>query len=100
MRTYTDIALVCNIEGIDDLSAADEVNITFRQGGRVINKRDGIINGNSVTVDLTQRDTGRFNASMPIEVQANIILYGKRVASNIVPIEINDNILRRVITIG
>lgn len=90
-----------------DLAQAETVKVTFAQGETVITKEgDALrIDGNTVSVWLTQEEAGRFKAlcSRPSEVQINWTYLAedgttvKRAATAICRYLVTRNLLREVI---
>lgn len=81
-----------------DLTLAEAVYVTFRSGLQKLTKAgsDLEIAEKTIGVHLDQEDTARFAAG-PVSIQANWIIAGERVASEIAEINISENLLAEVI---
>lgn len=70
-----------------DLTNADVIFVTYKQDNNTVvekNKPDLEITENSVTLRLTQEDTGKFIYAQPVEIQIRARFFdGTAVASNI-----------------
>ena len=82
-----------------DLTQAHNVYVTFTSGAYVMTKsgEDLDIGEKSIGVYLTQSETGKFKAG-DLLIQANwTTLNGDRAASEKAKVEIDDNLLKRVV---
>lgn len=82
-----------------DLTAANNVYATFRQGANVITKSGGNLSVSEHTVDvyLSQDETLSFTVG-EVEIQLNwTFAGGQRAASTIETITLDENLLRRVV---
>lgn len=82
-----------------DFTAAHNVYVTFTSGACVLTKRseDLTISQKTIGVYLNQKETGRFRPG-EIAIQANWTTpEGDRAASKKVKVEIEDNLLKRVV---
>ena len=103
MTRYTTPTLPLEVDA--DLSG-NEVYVTLSQNSVAITKQiydftvdeDGVT---SISVPLTQEDTGRFSAVAKVQVQVNFISEaGDRGATNIQFVSLFDNLLDEVISYG
>ena len=76
-----------------DLSGAEEIYVTYRQGGMTVEKTmaDCVVTPESVSVELTQAETllfrvGGFNVQVQIRAK---FPDGSALASNIIPISVS-----------
>ena len=96
MTRYTDARLALSIDGVD-ITTATDIHVTFRQGGVMLDITNVTIVDGSLIVSLTQKQTKMFSASpKTTEVQVNMLIGEKRVATDIAKITIADNLLRTV----
>lgn len=87
-----------DISGLD-FTAATNVYVTFSSGKSIITKtgEDLVLTKNTIDVLLSQKDTLSFPVG-DVEVQANwTTTNGKRIASQISKIQIDKQLLERVI---
>lgn len=106
MRRYTTPTLPMTVPV--DLTGA-EIHVTIKQGARKIQKTgtdivsvwDAESGKTTLSVTLTQEETGAFIAGRKAEVQVNwIFADGTRDATNIKPIDVSENLIAEVITYG
>ncbi len=110
MVKYTTPALPLIVEDID-LSTNEDVRVTFEQGTHKFTKSGedlhittethGQQTDTTITVVLTQAETGSFDDRSAIQIQVNYInASGRRDATNIAKIEAGRNLLAEVIEYG
>ena len=106
MRRYTTPTLPMNVP--IDLTGA-EIHVSIKQGVRKIQKTgtdvvsvwDAESGKTTLSVTLTQEETGAFLAGKKAEVQVNWIFSdGTRDATNIKQIDVSENLIAEVITYG
>lgn len=80
-----------------DLTQASGVYVTMSSGKTKLTKTgaDLDISEKQIVVSLTQEETGRFG--LVVEIQANWLVNGKRIASDIARVSISDQLLNEVI---
>ena len=82
-----------------DLTAADDVFVTFAYGGEILTKT-GValtVEAKSVSVYLTQEETMSFPVGN-VQIQVNWVDSGNRFASEIVTYPISENLMSRVVS--
>lgn len=84
----------------DDLGS---IYVTFRQGNRIVTKRNGesgvTVTENGITVVLSQQDTLTFEEGDKIQMQVRAVCHdGTAIASDITKISIKDVLLDGEIT--
>lgn len=81
-----------------DLTQAQSVYVTFRSGTQVITKTGNqlTIGEKTIGVSLTQEETASFESSI-VNIQANWMISGKRIASVIAQCDLDGQLLTRVI---
>lgn len=82
-----------------DLTAAQNVYVTFKSGKAEITKRtyDLSISEKEIGVYLTQSETGKFQTGR-VEIQANWTSgNGSRCASNVAVYDVTEQLLKRVV---
>lgn len=101
MTTYTDLPITIRVTGYD-MTAADNIHVTFRQGAVVVVVTDITVDSaTQITLVLTQWQTGRFKGDKPIEVNINFFdANGLRKASKTATIGVDSNLLERIINNG
>ena len=60
-----------------DTSLIQTIRVVYAQGGDIIFKKSGNdvqLNGNVVTVNLSQQDTFKFSHKLPVEIQLRSLL--------------------------
>ncbi len=82
-----------------DLNTFEEIHVTFRQGAVEFDIPDPeIISSTVLRVHLTQEQTARLKPGGEVGVMVNFMTaMGDRIPSEIVPMIVGDNLLRRVI---
>lgn len=83
-----------------DLSEAEHVIFTIEQLGHEVSKNENemTIDAHEVTVRLDQEDTLYFNDAFDVMIQLNwTYADGKRMASNVVTIPMDENLYKDVI---
>ena len=82
-----------------DLTQAQSVFVTFRSGGKVLTKtgEDLTIAEKTIGVSLTQEETASFQTGV-VEIQANWMLSGKRIASEVAQCDMYKQLLTKVIS--
>ena len=82
-----------------DLTQADNVYVTFRSGAVLLTKsgEDITVAEKSISVYLTQSETGKFRPGNDIEIQANWTIGNDRAASEVVKYPISEQLLKRVV---
>lgn len=80
-----------------DLRNATSVYVTFKSGNNKLTKTgDNLVVGEkTIEVYLTQNETAKFLKT--VDIQANWIVNGNRVASEVVTFEITEQLLQKVI---
>ena len=96
MIRYTTPTIQIQVVDVD-LSAFDSIYVSISQMGVDIEIVDPTIEGDTLNVFLTQEQTAQFSRSFPAMVQVNAMKDGKRYASEMMTLDIDDNLLRRVI---
>ena len=75
------------------------VYVTYRQGQRLLTIENPTVEatqtGVKLTVELTERQTARFQPGAPVEVQVNWVIDGKRNATEIALLEVAENLLQK-----
>lgn len=101
MTTYTDLPITIRVTGYD-MTAADNIHVTFKQGGTSVVVTDVAVDSTTqISLTLTQCQTGRFKGDKPIEVNLNFFdADGLRKASKTATIAVNSNLLERIINNG
>ena len=99
MTQYTDAALTVEVEGGLDLLTVEFPYLTIRQGEAVATPEIQILSSTSFVFTLTQAETARFRVGTA-QMQLNFFIGGERGATDIVTINITENLLRRVIPYG
>ena len=82
-----------------DLTQATNVYVTFQSGDYVLTKTgsDLEVQAKQIDVYLSQSETSRFKPCM-VKIQANwTTSTGDRAASNVVPYQISEQLLKRVV---
>lgn len=99
MRRYTTPTHELTVEG-HDLTAADRVWVTYRQGGRTwdLEPSSAELSGEDtvLTVELTQEQTGAL-AVGTARVQVNWMEGARRNATEIAIVQVADNLMPRVV---
>ena len=83
-----------------DLSIANNIYFTLRQGAIVVNKEDEdmTIEGQNVSVYLTQAETLQFKPSTPAYLQLNwTYANGSRACTVIKSVDVGNNLLKEVV---
>lgn len=101
MTTYTDLPITIRVTGYD-MTAADNIHVTFRQGAVVVVVTEVTVDSSTqISLTLDQWQTGRFKGDKPIEVNLNFFdADGLRKASKTATIAVNSNLLERIINHG
>lgn len=102
--TWTTLPLEMSVTNVD-LTTAEEVVVSFRQGQVAQNYRNGDPElsissdgtDSTLVVTLDQRASGAFQAGSTIEAQVNWILDGVRDASDIETTSFEKNLFKKVI---
>ena len=75
-----------------DLTDAKIVYITYMQNGETVVEKtidDAVIDGDKITVSLTEEDTLKFDANSLVEIQLRVgFENGERIASNIMRVRV------------
>lgn len=81
-----------------DLTQASEVFVTFKQASFLLTKtgEDLVVAEKTIGVYMTQEETGSFCVG-DVDIQANWVSAGKRIASEIVSFNFTQQLLQRVI---
>ena len=99
MRRYTDAILTITAENAH-FTTAQEIHVTFAQAFRSVDITGdaiSIVGDEELTVTLTQSQTATLN-SEPAKLEVNYIdSEGKRKASEVVTIDVLENLLERVL---
>lgn len=100
MTKYTDARIGLSISGANVRDATD-IHVTLKQGDTLIDITEVEISENSLFVNLTQEQTKLFSVSSPygakIEIQVNMFVAGKRIATNIAKVNALENLLEVVL---
>lgn len=102
MRQYTTPTISLLVKGVD-LTAADDVYVTFSDRTRAISltidtptvAASG--DDTQVTVTLTQEQTAQFVANTLSDVQVNWMVSSARYATEIVSINVYENLLKEIL---
>ena len=101
MIRYTTPELTIELKGNVNVNDYNKIHVTFSQNDRSVDvTAPEIIDTHTLSVRLTQEQTGLFRWNMPVAVQVNLIAEGgaKRVASEIAEITyVEENLLRQVL---
>lgn len=81
-----------------DLTEADEVYVTFTSGANIVTKsgNDLDVSAHEIGVYLSQTDTFKFSVGN-VDIQANWMINGNRIASEVKPYEITRQLLNEVL---
>lgn len=79
-----------------DLTQASSVYVTFKQAGKTVTVEDPAVTEKTISVSFTQEQTAQF-CEGEVEVQANWMIAGSRVASEVATYEFTEQLLQRVI---
>lgn len=100
MRQYTDAPLTIHVDGAS-LSGAEEVHVTFRQGGVCFDLTGDeldVLGGTDISLVLPQAKTALLRDDAPVLVQLNFIAAdGMRKASDEISLPVGTNLLRRIL---
>lgn len=100
MRQYTDAPLTIHVDGAS-ISGAQEVHVTFKQGGVCFDLTGDdleILLGTDISLVLPQAKTALLRDDAPVFVQLNFISAdGLRKASDEASIPVGTNLLRRIL---
>lgn len=102
MRQYTDAEFSLTAKGID-LTAADAVYVTVSDKTRAISVTDQnptltlVGSDTAVEFELSQEQTGKFVENTKADVEINYWISGKRKATKIGQICVDENLLKEVI---
>ena len=90
--------LVFTEDGLD-LTQAESVYVTFEQGKTKITKTgtDLTVREKQISIWMSQEETAKFKTGV-VDVQANWMIAGNRVASDIMRVNISGQLLTEVIT--
>lgn len=97
MIRYTTPKIEIEVESSIPLSEYAERHVTFSQLGNVIDVVPEV-DGNVLTVELTQLESAVFDYAYVLSVQVNVVTAdGKRYASEIMPMNVSENLLKKVL---
>ena len=96
MIRYTTPTISIQVEDVS-LSEFDSIYVSIAQSGTTIEIVDPPIDGDTINVFLTQSQTAQFDRHFPCQVQINALKDGKRYASEMMTLNVDDNLLKRVI---
>jgi len=103
MIRATTLTLVCTVGEGADLSGADNVWVTLKQGSVQVTKTlaEGQVDrqGNTLTLGLTQEETLAFTPAAPVQIQVNWMAENERSATEIVQIPVEKNLISEVLAI-
>lgn len=98
MTQYTDASSTFTVNGGLDLTSITQPHLTFRQGETVVDVTDiTILDATHFTADLSQAQTARFKIGTA-KVQLNFFVNGKRDKTEVAKIDIDENLLKRVLS--
>lgn len=101
MIRYTDARLVLTITGVS-LADATDIHVTFKQRNTVLDITNAEVTESGLIVHLTQEQTKMFKTpptvTLPLcSVQVNMMIDGKRVATDIANVNIGEQLLEVVL---
>ena len=101
MTRFTDARLLLTIAGAD-ISGATDIHVTLKQYDTVVDITNVEPTQDGLVVWLSQEETAMFsvppNVPAPlVQVMVNMIIGGKRVATDIATINLQDNLLEEVL---
>lgn len=96
--SYTTPTISLTFTGDIDLTQADNVFVTFTCNGNVLTKTGEAltVEAKKISVNLTQEETAILSGE--VRLQANWMLVGKRIASEVATIFMTDQLLTEVIS--
>lgn len=96
--SYTTPCISLTFTGDIDLTQADNVFVTFACNGRIITKTGAAltVEEKQISVGLTQEETSFLTGE--VKLQANWMLAGKRIASDVATLYMTDQLLTEVIS--
>lgn len=96
MIKWTTPSLKCTIpEGIE----FTKIILTLSQGDVMIEKEVTEVLDNQFVVTFTQEETGQFDLGLKVEAQLNIINHETRIATNIIQLQVTENLHNSVIDV-
>ena len=96
MIQYTDVPLTIQIEDADLVDA--KIYVSFSQNRRLLfDISDVTVQGDIISLTLTQDKTKMLSANVPLAIQVNIIKDGVRKATEIEYLAVGSNLLKRVL---